>query len=139
MMHRQPPGSTGRLAPGAGLPADAPPPIGLGPVAPRRAIPGTAGGAHGASGFAADCRQACIAPHAAQEARHPAIDGRTTRHKGHALSQRHGKRIGELFGRSRTVGGAVQTVHRGIGRVRSRFVLTLAAASLARLPRLLAI
>ena len=57
----------------------------------------------------------------------------------YALSQKHRKRIEELFGWSKTVGGTAQTVYRGVERVRSRFILTLAAANLARLPRLLAI
>ena len=87
----------------------------------------------------ADCRRACITPHVAQKARFSAIDGRTTRHKGYALSQKHRKRIEELFGWSKTVGGAAQTLYRGVERVQSRFILTLAATNLARLPRLLAI
>ncbi len=87
----------------------------------------------------ADCRRACITPHVAQKARFSAIDGRTTRHKGYALSRKHRKRIEELFGWSKTIGGAAQTLYLGVERVRSRFILTLAAANLARLPRLLAI
>ncbi len=114
MMHRQSPGSTRRQTLGADK-------------------------AYDAAGFVADCRQACITPHVAQKARFPAIDGRTTRHKGYALARRHRMRIEELFGWSKTVGGAAQTVYRGVERVRSRFILTLAAANLARLPRLLAI
>lgn len=76
--------------------------------------------------------------HIAQKSRHSAIDGRTTRHKGYALSLRHRKRIEEAFGWAKTIGGAAQTVYRGIERVRSRFILTLAAGNLARLPKLLA-
>ena len=114
MMHRHSPGSTRQLTLGADK-------------------------AYDAAGFVADCRRACITPHVAQKARFSAIDGRTTRHKGYALSQKHRKRIEELFGWSKTVGGAAQTLYRGVERVRSRFILTLAAANLARLPRLLAI
>ncbi|WP_138473418.1 transposase, partial [Poseidonocella sp. HB161398] len=127
MMHRQSPGSTRRLTPGAELPAIAPP------------VRATAGDTHDVAGFAADCRRACIAPHVAQKARFSAIGRRTTRHEGHALSQRPRKRIEELFGWSKTVGGAAQAVYRGVERLRSRFILALAAANLARLPRLLAI
>jgi transposase len=90
------------------------------------------------AGFVRDLRQACVTPHVARKARHSAIDGRTTRHKGYALSQKHRKRIEEPFGWAKTVGGMAQTVYRGVERVRSRFVLTMAAANLARLPRLLA-
>ncbi|SHK48777.1 Transposase DDE domain-containing protein, partial [Roseomonas rosea] len=69
---------------------------------------------------------------------HSAIDGRTTRHESHALSQKHRKRIEEAFGWAKTVGGMAQTVYRRIERVRSRFILTMVANNLARLPRLLA-
>lgn len=55
------------------------------------------------------------------------------------MSQKHRERIEELFGWSKTVGGAAQTLYRGMERVPSRFPLTLSAANLARLPRLLAI
>ena len=72
-----------------------------------------------------------------RQARYSAIDGRTTRHKGYALSIKHRKRIEEPFGWAKTVGGMAQTVYRGLERVRSRFILTMAASNLARLPRLL--
>jgi hypothetical protein len=87
--------------------------------------------------FVRDLRQACVTPQVAQKSRHSAIDGRTTRHKGYAQSQKHRKRIEEPFGCNKTVGGLAQTVYRGVERVRSRFVLTMAASNLARLPRLL--
>ncbi|MBT3071672.1 IS5/IS1182 family transposase, partial [Rhodomicrobium sp. Az07] len=38
----------------------------------------------------------------------------------------------------KTVGGMTEIMYRGIERVRSRFILTMAANNLARLPRLLA-
>lgn len=91
-----------------------------------------------AAGFVADLRQARVTPHVAQKARYSAIDRRTTRHKGYALSLKQRKRIEEAFGWAKTVGGMTQTVYRGLERVRSRFILTMAANNLARLPRLLA-
>jgi hypothetical protein len=54
--------------------------------------------------------QACVTPHVAQKARHSAIDGRTTRHAGYALSQKRRKKIEEPFGWAKTVGGMAQTV-----------------------------
>lgn len=93
---------------------------------------------YNAAGFVADLRQACVTPRVSQKARHSAINGRTTRHAGYALSVRQGKRIVEAFGWAKTVGGTAQTVYRGLERVRSRFILTMAANNLARLPRLLA-
>ena len=88
--------------------------------------------------FVTDLRQACVTPHVAQKSRYSAIDGRTTRHEGYVLSIKHRKRIEEAFGWAKTVGGMAQTVYRGVERVRSRFILTMAANNLARLPRLLA-
>ena len=112
MIHRHDPGSTRRLTLGADKGYDT-------------------------AEFVTDLRQACVTPHVAQRARHSAIDGRTTRHKGYALSLKHRKRIEEAFGWAKTIGGTAQTVYRGIERVRSRFILTLAAGNLARLPKLL--
>jgi len=88
--------------------------------------------------FVADLRRACVTPHVARKSRYSAIDGRTTRHEGYALSIKHRKRIEEAFGWAKTVGGMTQTVYRGVERVRARFILTMAANNLARLPRLLA-
>lgn len=91
-----------------------------------------------AATFVGNLRQSCVTPHIAQKARCSAIDGRTTRHEGYDLSLKHRKRIEEVFGWAKTVGGMARTVYCGIERVRSRFVLTMAANNLARLPRLLA-
>lgn len=113
MIHRHSPGSTRRLTLGADKGYDA-------------------------AEFVADLRQACVTPHIAQKSRYSAIDGRTTRHEGYCISIKHRKRIEEAFGWAKTVGGMVQTMYRGVERVRSRFILTMAANNLARLPRLLA-
>ncbi|QDI78081.1 MULTISPECIES: IS5 family transposase [Leisingera] len=107
------------------------------PGSPRQLTLGADKG-YDAAQFVADLRQTCVTPHVARKARHSAIDGRTTRHKGYALSQKHRKRNEEAFGWAKTVGSMSQTVYRGVERVRSRFILTLAAGNLARLPRLLA-
>ena len=113
MTHRHSPGSTRRLTLGADKGCDT-------------------------AGFVTDLRQACVTPHVAQKSRHSAIDGRTTRHEGYAQSIKHRKRTEEAFGWAKTIGGMAQTVYPGAERVRSRFILTMAANNLARLPRLLA-
>jgi transposase len=113
MIHRHSPGSTRQLTLGADKGFDA-------------------------AEFVADLRQACVTPHVALKWRYSAIDCRTTRHEGYALSIKHRKRIEEAFGWAKTVGGMAQTVYRGVERVRARFVLTMTANNLARLPRLLA-
>ena len=77
-------------------------------------------------------------PHVAQKAKGSAIDGRTTRHEGCAVSQRKRKLVEEPFGWAKTVGGMAQTSYLGRDRVEANFILTMAANNLARLPRLLA-
>jgi hypothetical protein len=52
-------------------------------------------------GFVAECRNLGVTPHLAQNHARPggsAIDGRTTRHLGYAISQRNRERIEECFG-----------------------------------------
>ena len=78
----------------------------------------------------------CVPPHVARKARRSAIDGRTTRPAGCSVSQKRRKKIEEPFGRAETVGGMAPTRLHGVGRVRARFTLTMAACNLARLPRL---
>lgn len=51
-----------------------------------------------AAEFVSDLREACVTPHVAQKSRYSAIDGRTTRQAGYALSQRHRKKFEEPFG-----------------------------------------
>jgi len=59
-------------------------------------------------GSVADTRALGFTPHVAQNMsghRRSAIDGRTTRHVGHTVSQRIRKRVEEPFGRMETIGG----------------------------------
>jgi hypothetical protein len=81
-----------------------------------------------------------VTPHLAQNTsgRRSAIERRTTRHPGYALSQRLRKRIEEAFGWIKTCGGLRKTRHRGTPRVGWMFTLTAAACNLIRLPKLLA-
>ncbi len=90
-----------------------------------------------AADFVADQRKTSVTPHVAQKSRYSAIDAGSTRHEGHALSIKYRNRIEEAFGWAKTVGCLAQTVYRGVERVRSRFILTMAADILVRLPRLL--
>jgi Transposase DDE domain len=81
-----------------------------------------------------------VTPHVAQNLtnRRSAIDGRTTRYPGYAISQRIRKRIEEAFGWIKTSGGLRKTWHRGQARAGWTFTLTAAACNLIRLPKLLA-
>ena len=87
--------------------------------------------------FVAGIRRRGVTPHVAQntKGRRSAIDRRTPRHRGDAVSVR--KRIEEVFGWMKTVGGLRKTRHRGTARVGWMFTLTAAAYNLARMPRLL--
>ena len=69
--------------------------------------------------FVAEMRRLGVTPHVSQntKARRSAIDGRTTRHAGYAISLRIRKRIEEVFGWIKTVGGLRKTRHRGTARV----------------------
>lgn len=113
MLHRVDPGSTRRLTLGADKGYDD-------------------------AGFVADLRTMCVTPHIAAKVKGSAIDGRTTRHPGYAVSQRKRKQIEEAFGWGKTIGPIRKTMLRGIARVRAQFTLTMAAYNLAKLPNLLA-
>src|SRR5215470_14264311 len=57
-------------------------------------------------GFVAECQNLRVTPHVAQNLERrgsSAIDGRTTRHSGYALSQKKRKRIEECFGWLKTI------------------------------------
>jgi transposase len=94
--------------------------------------------AYDVAGHVANLREMGVTPHVAQNtARRSAIDRRTTRHSGYALSQRARKRIEEAFGWMKTTGGLRKTRHRGLDRVGWAFTLTAAAYNLIRIPKLL--
>jgi transposase len=96
--------------------------------------------AYDAEDFVNELRAMAVTPHVAQNAsgRRSAIDGRTIRHAGYAVSQRIRKRIEEAFGWIKTVGGQQKTRFRGLGRVGFAFTFAAAAYNLVRLPKLIA-
>jgi len=112
MIHRPSPGSTRRPTPGADKD-------------------------HGCAAVVNDLRQACVTAHVAQRIRYRAVDGRTTRHPGHALLHQRRKMIEKPSGWARTVGPMAQTMlGGGVKRVGARFTHTMAACNRARLPKL---
>lgn len=92
------------------------------------------------SDFIMELRELNVTPHVAQNTngRSSAIDGRVTRHKGYAISQRIRKQIEEGFGWIKTVPGLRKTKHRGREKVAWTFTFAVAAYNLIRLPKLLA-
>jgi transposase len=105
------------------------------------AIPGThpvtvgADKGYDTEGFVAETRNMNATPHVAQnnKGRKSAIDGRTTRHPGYAVSQQKRKRVEEIFGWMKTVGGMRKLRHRGLELVGWMFTLAAAAYNLVRI------
>jgi transposase len=95
--------------------------------------------AYDTAGFVGGMRELDATPHVAQnnKRRRSAIDGRTTRHAGYKASLRARKRIEEVFGWMKTVGGQRKTRYRGTPRVNWLFTLSAAAYNLIRMPKLL--
>jgi len=93
-----------------------------------------------AADFVIGCREVGVTPHVAQNTagRRSAIDGRTTRHAGYAISQVIRKRIEEVFGWGKTIAGLGKLHHRGLAKVDWQFTFAMAAYNLIRLPKLLA-
>jgi transposase len=88
--------------------------------------------------FVADLRQIAVTPHVAQNTtnRRSAIDARTTRHLGYAISQRRRKRVEEAFGWMKTIGMLRKLRHRGRPKVEWIFRFTAAAYNLIRIRNL---
>src|SRR6202048_2577867 len=100
--------------------------------------PVTVGGDKGfdTRGFVAECRNLGVTPHVAQNHARPggsAIDGRTARHPGYAISQRKRKRIEECFGWLKTIALMRKVRHRGVCKVDWIFTFACAAYNLVRI------
>lgn len=80
-------------------------------------------------------REHRVTPHFARKPT-SIIDQRTTRHPGYAISQRKRKRVEEIFGWLKTVGGLRKTRHRGVARVDWMFSFALAVYNLVRMRNL---
>jgi transposase len=90
--------------------------------------------------FVAACRERGITLHVAQtrdKRRSSAVDGRTTRHPGYAISQRLRKRVEEIFGWAKTVARFRKTPFRGQARTLLFAHLVAAAYNLLRIAKLM--
>lgn len=90
--------------------------------------------------FIAECRHLNVTPHVAQNLKRSggsAVDDRTTRHDGYAISQRKRKRIEECFGWLKTIALMRKVRHRGIEKVGWVFTFAAAAYNLVRMRNLL--
>jgi transposase len=86
--------------------------------------------------FVRELRDHNVTPHIAQK-QSSAVDRRTSRQAGYAISQTKRKRVEEIFGWLKTVGGLRKIRHRGVQRVGWMFTLALAAYNLVRMRNLL--
>jgi transposase len=88
--------------------------------------------------FIAALRERHVTPHVAMiEHQRPAIDERTTRHPGYAISQRIRKRVEEIFGWTKTVALFRKTRFKGVQRTDFASRLVGAAYNLRRMANLL--
>lgn len=88
--------------------------------------------------FVAALRERQVTPHVAQHLtrRTSAIDGRTTRHAGYAVSQQKRKRAEKVFGWLKTVGLVRKVKLRGVPRVGWLFTFAAAVYNLVRMRNL---
>lgn len=102
--------------------------------------------AYDTTDFVGGLRARTVTPHIAVNGartktgkrRKSAIDGRSTRHAGYAVSQRVRKRIEEIFGWVKAQAGLAKVKVRGREKVEAAFTFAIAAYNLIRLPKLLA-
>ncbi|MBM3740869.1 MAG: IS5 family transposase [Acidobacteria bacterium] len=88
--------------------------------------------------FVARLRKKRIAPHIARIERRstPGLDGRTSRHEGYRISQRKRKRIEEIFGWMKAVGGLRKSRFIGIAKTQLAAYMVGAAYNLLRMAKL---
>ena len=102
--------------------------------------------AYDVTAFVQDLRGRKVTPHIAVNGavskrgvvRRTAVDGRTTRHAGYAVSQIVRKRIEEVFGWIKAQAGLAKVKVRGCAKAEAVFSFAVAAYNLIRIPKLLA-
>ncbi|MDD5094950.1 MAG: transposase [Dehalococcoidia bacterium] len=85
--------------------------------------------------FVTKCREMNITPHVSRR-QTSIVDGRTTRHAGYLISQRIRKRVEEIFGWVKTVGGGRKLRYKGVQRNQLWWEFTAAAYNLLRIAKL---
>ena len=86
-------------------------------------------------GLVKECRSLKVTPHVAQKER-SAIDRRTTRHEGYRFNQRVRKRVEEVLGWVKTVGGGRKLRYCGVAGNWFWMEMTTASYNLVRLAKL---
>lgn len=87
--------------------------------------------------FVTHVRALRCTPHIAQNNRGTALDQRTTCHEGYRTSLIIRKRVEEIFGWLKTIGGCRQLLHRGLPKAGWQFTFAVAAYNLVRMRNLL--
>jgi IS5 family transposase len=98
------------------------------------------GKAYDTADYVAALRAERITPHVAQnitDRRGSNLDRRTTRHPGYGVSQRVRKRVEEIFGWGKTIGGWRKSRYRGTQRNGLWAYLVAAAYNLVRMVKLM--
>jgi len=108
----------------------------------KRVSPRTLGAdkAYDTRKFVSELRSRGITPHVTENLTHQggsAIDGRTTRHAGYAISQRLRKRVEEIFGWGKTVGGMRRSRFKGRARTQMFALIVGTAYNLMRMAKIL--
>ena len=108
----------------------------LPPTKRRRTLAGDK--AYDTRAFVADLREMNVTPHLAPNTKRnrSTIDRRTTRHEGHAASQRIRKRVEEPFGWIKTIAGGRKLRYQGQARNRAWFLMTGAVYNIIRIAAL---
>jgi transposase len=83
--------------------------------------------------FVATCRRRRVTAHVAAKKSGSAVDGRTTRHETYQVSMRIRKRIEEIFGWLKTIGGFRKSRHIGNPKLAGQMLLGCAAYNLVRM------
>jgi IS5 family transposase len=87
--------------------------------------------------FVAALERRGIKAHVARKVSGSAVDGRTARGRGYAMSLRRRKMIEEAFGWIKTVGGLRKTRHKGLEKLSGQALFAFAAYNLTRLLNLM--
>lgn len=105
---------------------------------PRKRVTLGADKGYDTRSFVEALRERQVTPHVAQHTngRRSAVDGRTTQHEGYRLSQRVRKRVEEVFGWIKTVGGGRKLRYIGTTKNQLWATLTATAYNLVRMANL---
>lgn len=90
-------------------------------------------------GFVTACREQRITAHVASKIKGSAVDARTIRHAGYAVSQLKRKRIEEPFGWAKLIGPVRQVKQRGVPKVNALFQFAMLGWNLVRMRNILAL